>query len=80
MYSNHDFGVPSGNATPDRAEYTLDSAISLEGSLGMFVEITRDWLVVLSTSIESLDRDVIDSPIVGEEYIIKGLAVISVVF
>jgi outer membrane protein len=78
--ANHDFGVPSGKATADRPEYTLDSAVSLEGGLGMFIEITRDWLVVLNTSVEILDRDIVESPIVSEDYIIKGLAVITYVF
>ncbi|MDX2445587.1 MAG: MipA/OmpV family protein [Desulfobacterales bacterium] len=78
--ANHDFGVPSSNARPDRPEYELDSVVNVEGGVGMFIEINRDWLVVLTTSVEFFDRDVIDSPIVSEEYIIKGLAVINYVF
>lgn len=78
--ANHDFGVPSRKATPDRPEYELDSIINVEGGAGLFIEITRDWLVILNTSVELLDKDVIDSPIVSEDYIIKGLAVINYVF
>jgi len=78
--ANHDFGVPSSKATPDRPEYGLDSVVNMEGGVGMFIEITRDWLVALNTSVEFLDRDVIDSPIISEDYIIKGLAVINYVF
>ena len=78
--ANYDFGVPSDRATPDRPAYRLDSVTNAEGGVGMFMEITRDWLIVLNTSVERLDPDVIDSPIVSEEFVIKGLAVISYVF
>jgi len=63
-------------------EFRVELKLSLgkRGRLGVFVEITQDWLVVLNTSIENLDKDVIDSSIVDEEYIIKGLAVITYVF
>ena len=78
--ANHDFGVSSSKATPDRPQYKLDSIINLEGGVGLFIEMSRDWLVILNTSIELLDKDVIDSPIVSEDYIIKALAVINYVF
>jgi len=78
--ANHDFGVPSGKARSDRPAYMLGSASSLEGGLNVLIEITRDWLVAVNTSIESLNKDVIDSPIVDEEYVVKGLAVITYVF
>ncbi len=78
--ANHDFGVPSGKATPDRPEYKLDSVINVEGGVGLFIEIARDWLVILNTRVEFFDKDVTDSPIVSEDYIIKGLAVINYVF
>jgi outer membrane protein len=78
--ANHDYGVPSSKATPERPEYKLDSVINVEGGVGLFIEITRDWLAILNTSVEFLDKDVIDSPIVSEDYTIKGLAVINYVF
>jgi len=78
--ANHDFGVSSGKATPGRPEYKLDSIINVEGGVGLFIEITRDWLLILNTRIELLDKDVTDSPIVSADYIIKGLAVINYVF
>ena len=78
--ANNDFGVPTRKATPDRPAYELDSIVNVESGVGMFIEITRDWLVILNTSIEFFDKDVIDSPIVSEEYIVKGLAVINYVF
>lgn len=78
--ANYDFGVPPSKATLDRPAYSLDSAISVEGGIGIFIEITQDWLVVLNTSIEHLDKDITDSPIVSEDYLIKGLAFINYVF
>jgi outer membrane protein len=78
--ANYDFGVPSSKAAPDRPAYSLDSAISLESGIGIFIEITQDWLLILNTSLEYLDRDVTESPIVSEDQIIKGLAFINYVF
>mgnify|MGYP001820517270 FL=1 len=78
--ANHDFGVPARKATPDRHDYELDSVINVEGGMGIFVEMTRDWQFFLSTSVEYFDSDVTDSPIVSKEYIVKGLAVINYVF
>ncbi len=78
--SNHDFGVPSSKATRERPAYSIDSALSFEGGVGVFIEMTRDWLVILRSSVEFLDRDVVDSPIVSEDYIIKGFGFISYVF
>jgi outer membrane protein len=78
--ANHDFGVPNRKATPDRPAYKLDSVTHVEGGVGVFIEITGDWQFFLNTGVEFFDRDVTDSPIVNEEYIVKGLAVINYVF
>jgi len=46
----------------------------------MFIEITKDWLVIVSSSIELLDSKVTDSPIVTDSYVIKGFGAITYVF
>ena len=78
--ADHDFGVPPSKATPNRPAYSLDSAISGEIGLGFFIEITQDWLVVLNITLELLDRDVVGSPIVSEDYRVQGFSAISYVF
>jgi len=78
--ADHDFGVPPSKATPNRPAYSLGSAISGEIGLGFFMEITQDWLVVLNMTLELLDRDVVDSPIVSEDYRLQGFSAISYVF
>lgn len=78
--ANHDFGVPASRAKPDRPAYKLDSIINVEGGVGMSIEVTRDWLVILNTRVEFFDNDVTGSPIVSDKYIVKGLAVINYVF
>ena len=45
----------------------------------MFVEITRDWLAIVSGSVEYLDDGVTESPIVSEDYIIKVFGAINYV-
>lgn len=78
--SNHDFGVPAEKATSERSTYNLDSTISVSIGLGMFVEITRDWLVILNVSTELLDSEIIDSPIVDEDYVVQGFAAVNYLF
>ncbi len=77
--ANHDFGVPANKASVDRQAYALDDVFSVEAGFGTFIEITRDWLFVLNLSVESLSNEVTDSPIVSENYVIKGFAVITYV-
>jgi outer membrane protein len=78
--SNYDYGVPPDKAVPGRPAYELGSTLSIEPGLGMFIEITRDWLVLVNISYERLDDQVTDSPIVDKDYVFKGLAVINYVF
>jgi len=78
--SNHDFGVPESLATSERPAYDLNDTFSIEPGLGMFIEITKDWLVIVNASLELLDDEVTNSPIVSEEYIIKGFGAVNYVF
>ncbi len=78
--SNHDFGIPASKALPERPAYDLDDTVSVEGGMGVFIEITKDWLVIVRSSVELLDDKVTDSPIVSENYVIKGFGAINYVF
>ncbi len=78
--SNHDFGVPTGKATSERPEYTPGATISFEGGLGMFIEIATDWMFIVNSSVEFLDNKVTDSPIVSDNYVIKGFGAITYLF
>ena len=78
--SNHDYGVPESEATIDRPAYTLDDTYSVEAGVGMFIEITRDWLIFMNVAVESLGDEVTASPIVSEDNVIKGFAAINYVF
>ena len=78
--SNHDYGVPLSQATPARPSYVLSDTISVEGGLGVSVEVTRDWLVAMSANVEWLGDDVTNSPIVSDDYVVKGFAAINYIF
>jgi outer membrane protein len=78
--ANHDFGVPNSKATPERTAYYLDATVSIEAGLGMFIEINRDWLIVMSVAAEFLENEVTDSSIVSEDYVISGFGAINYVF
>ena len=78
--SNHDFGVSDSQATAERSAYFLDDVTSVEAGVGVFIEITRDWLVIINLAYESLSDDVTASPIVSEDYVIKGFSAVNYVF
>jgi outer membrane protein len=78
--ANHDFGVPAANATSMRPLYRLDDSFSLEGGVGMLVEISRGWLIIANLGIEYFDQSIKDSPIVDQDYVVKGFAAINYVF
>ena len=78
--SNHDFGVMESQATIDRPAYYLDDVYSVEAGVSMFIEITRDWLIFMNVAAESLSDEVTNSPIVSEDYVVKGFAAINYVF
>ena len=78
--SNHDFGVSDSQATAERPAYFLDDVTSVEAGMGVFIERTRDWLVIMNLAAESLSNQVTASPIVSEDYVIKGFAAVNYVF
>ena len=78
--ANNDFGVPPSQALPDRPAYVMDALLSVEVGMGLFIDITRDWLVLIDVSIEYLPSEVTDSPIVSENRLSKGVAAFSYIF
>jgi outer membrane protein len=78
--ANHDFGVPTDKATPARPAYELDSTTSVEAGVGLFIEITREWLFVMDVNFEKFSDEVVNSPIVDEDYVVKGFAALNYVF
>ena len=78
--TENDFGVPEDKATAERSAYYPGASVSLEAGVGLFIEITTDWLVVGSVAVEWFDENVYDSPIVSEHYVFKGFGAINYVF
>ena len=78
--SNHDFGVPAAAATPERPAFELGSTASYEAGVGVFLEVSEDWRVIVNVAAEVLDDEVTRSPIVSDDVVVKGLAVVTYVF
>ena len=78
--SNHDFGVPESAATPDRPAYRLGSTTSFEAGVGVFIELTESWRIIVNVAGERLEDSVVESPIVDDDVVIKGLAIVTYVF
>lgn len=78
--SNHDFGVPQNAASPERPAYQLGSTTSIEAGLGISVELSEDWRIILNVAAERFDDEIKASPIVEDGFVVKGLAIISYIF
>lgn len=78
--ADYDFGVPQDKATADRPAYRVGSTFTVDVGMGILYEITTDWLVVMSVAVEFFDDEITDSPIVDEDYVIKGFFAINYVF
>lgn len=78
--SNHDFGVPQSAISPRRPAYRLGSTTSIEAGLGVFIELSEEWRIIVNVAGERLDDDVTASPIVDDDVVIKGFAIVSYVF
>lgn len=78
--ADHDFGVPAAKANDLRAAYAVDDALSVEGGLGTFIEITRNWMAIVSVALEVFGNEVTNSPIVDDDYVFKGFVATTYVF
>lgn len=78
--SNHDYGVPVEKATPERPAYELDETFSVEAGLGVSIEIAPKVHVYANGAVEWLSDDVTGSPIVEDDYVLKGFGAVTYVF
>jgi outer membrane protein len=78
--ANHDFGVPASAATLQRQAYELGSTSSFEAGVGVFVELSEDWRIIANVAVERFDDEVTRSPIVDDDMVVKGLAVVTYIF
>ncbi len=62
-----------------RPAYFLSDVVSAEAGLGVFIEVTSDVLIIMNVAVESLSNEVTASPIVSEDYVVKGFAAINYV-
>lgn len=78
--ANHDFGVPASAAQPGRPAYDVGDYISFEVGVGTFVELTREWRIVANLAVEFLPSEVTNSPLVADDYVLKGFFAVTYVF
>lgn len=78
--SNHDYGVPLSAATAERPAYSLGSTTSYELGVTAFIELSEDWNIIVNVAGERLNSDVSASPIIEDDTLIKGVAMISYIF
>lgn len=78
--ADYDFGVAQRKATAERPAYRVDSVFTVDVGIGMLYEITTEWLLVMNVAVEFLDNEITDSPIVDEDYVVKGFFAVNYVF
>lgn len=75
--ADYDFGVAQKKATADRSAYRLDDVFTVDVGVGVLYEITTEWLLVMNVAVEFFDDDITDSPIVDEDYVVKGFFAVN---
>ena len=78
--SNYDYGVSQAQAKPGRPAYESGASWSPEIGLGALVDVTPSWLIIGSLGAEFLESDIRQSPIVSEDYVLKGFFAVNYVF
>lgn len=78
--TQHDYGVSAAQATPTRPLYQPEESLSYEGGAGLFWEISEDWLFFTNLSVEALDSEARNSPLVDASIVVKGFGAITYVF
>jgi len=76
----NDYGVPAGKAAPDRPAYDPGASYSTEAGIGLYIEITTEWLLVGSAGVERLDHQATDSPLIDKGHVFKGFAAVNYAF
>jgi len=78
--ANYEFGVEEAFAREDRPAYSLSSALNWEAGFSVFYEVSDNWQLVGSFGVETLDSDIVDSPIVDRRQLGKGFLSLSYTF
>lgn len=78
--ADYDFGVPVSAAIPGRPAYKVGSSYTVEAGVGGMYELTERWRITLNVAVESLDSEITDSPIVDEDYVVKGFGALTYSF
>ena len=78
--ANHDFGVPRSGAAPGRPAYDVGDYWSVELGFSSFIELARNWRIVVDVGVELLPDEVRSSPIVGEDQVIAGFFALAYSF
>ncbi len=58
--------------------YRIGDTFSVEVGIGLSLELPANGMVMLNLSVEQLDDDVVHSPIVSDDYVLKGFAAVSI--
>lgn len=65
--ASYDFGVSAEQSAPDRPAYSLGSALSPEVGVSVYSELGRHWSLTFNLGMEFLDKEIRNSPIVGQD-------------
>jgi outer membrane protein len=78
--SNHDFGVPETAAIPERPAYVAGSVLIPGINVSSFIELIEKWQLILNMRGEVLPDEITGSPIVEDDLIFSGNAILAYLF
>lgn len=78
--SNHDFGVPETAVTPQRPAYSAGSVLVPGFGISSFIELSEKWQLIVNMKGELLPSKITASPIVNDDVIFSGNAILAYLF
>lgn len=78
--ADYDFGVPADRAREGRPAYRPGDAVNLEAGVNLFVELSRDWRLMLNGSVAFLPGEITDSPIVEQSQVYSCFVAVNRLF
>ncbi|NNE38169.1 MAG: DUF2141 domain-containing protein [Gammaproteobacteria bacterium] len=78
--SNHDFGVPVTAVTSERPAYAAGSVFIPGIDVSSFIELSEKWQLIVNVKGELLPGGVTSSPIVDDDLIFSGNAILAYIF
>lgn len=75
--ADYEYGVPVDKTAEGRPAYQPGDAVSLEGGVNLFIELSGAWRIILNANVTRLPSELTASPIVDQAWVSSGFAAVN---